>query len=533
MQRMQPTSDRGVTQGSLSSPRRSIDALVVVGLVALAAILRLPNLATRGTWDGDQGHDMLVLRDWVQNGVVPLLGPPTSIGDVHHGALYYYLLAPAAFLTGGDSPLAIVSVIALAGIDAVAVTWWLARAIAGPVAGLVAGLLLAVSTSAVDGSTFIWNPNLIALSSAIALAGAWQAWRTQRPRWWLVAALGTAVTVQCHVLGVAMVPIVGALLIADWRRSAGAARTAVARAGLGWVVIVALSYLPLAIHELTSDFSELEAALAYLRSGGDASAAGPLARFPIVSLRVVTWPLAGLITEAVVPALLAAVAVVAVVILRWRARDPDERLAVRWLGLGVLWTCLFLTIAAPSLAVVIPDLPNDHYHAFADPMVVVILGLGGAAAWRWATGASEIVVRAGRVLAAAGVLALCGWNLATQPPAVNPDGGFPAAAVAADRIVATTGDAPLTLRSLPAFKSSEAYAYPLVRIGRTVDRASVGTGAGGLVVICDVRFEVAIGDACGGPAEDALLRTMGSGWTLADRFEAAPGRIISVYLATA
>ena len=258
---------------------------------------------------------------------------------------------PAAFLTGGDSPLAVVSVIALAGIAAVAVTWWLARSIAGPVAGLVAGLLLAVSTSAVDGSTFIWNPNLIALSSAVALAGAWQAWRTQRPWWWLVAALGTAVTVQCHVLGVAMVPIVGALLVADWRRSSGAARAAVARAGLGWVVIVALSYLPLAIHELTNDFSELEAALAYLRGGGDPSSAGPLARFPIVSLRVITWPLAGLITEAVVPALLAAVAVVAVVILRWRAHDPTNVSPSGGWASGSSGRALFLTIAAPSLAV--------------------------------------------------------------------------------------------------------------------------------------------------------------------------------------
>ena len=203
-----------------------------------------------------------------------------------------------------------------------------------------------------------------------------------------MAALGTAVTVQCHVLGVAMVPIVGGLLVADWRRSTGAGRRAVAGAGLGWVAIVLLSYLPLAIHELTSDFSEVQAALAYLRAGGDASSAGPLARFPIVSLRVVTWPLAGLITEAVVPALLAAVAVVAIVVLRWRASEPDERLAVRWLGLGVLWTCVFLTVAAPSLAVVIPDLPNDHYHAFADPMVVVLVGLGAAAAWRGAAGVS-------------------------------------------------------------------------------------------------------------------------------------------------
>ena len=61
------------------------DALVLLGLLALAALLRLPSLATRGTWDADQGHDMLVLRTFVQDGVVPLLGPPTSIGDVGPG----------------------------------------------------------------------------------------------------------------------------------------------------------------------------------------------------------------------------------------------------------------------------------------------------------------------------------------------------------------------------------------------------------------------------------------------------------------
>ncbi len=59
-----------------------------IGLAVLAALLRLPNLATRGTWDGDQGHDMLILRAFVRDGTIPLLGPPTSLGDVHHGAFY-------------------------------------------------------------------------------------------------------------------------------------------------------------------------------------------------------------------------------------------------------------------------------------------------------------------------------------------------------------------------------------------------------------------------------------------------------------
>ena len=174
-----------MTTGSRPRPGLAL-VLVPIGLLVLAALLRLPDLATRGTWDADQGHDMLMLRALVRDGVIPLLGPPTSIGDVHHGALYYYLLSPAAFLTGGDSPLAVTALIALAGIAAVLVTWWLARSIGGPVAGLVAGVAMAVSTSAVEESTFIWNPNLIALSSAIALAGAWRAWSTSRPT--LVAA---------------------------------------------------------------------------------------------------------------------------------------------------------------------------------------------------------------------------------------------------------------------------------------------------------------------------------------------------------
>ena len=178
-----------------------LDRFTLAVLLAVAAVMRLVNLPTRGTWEADQGHDMLILRAMVQDGIVPLLGPPTSIGDVHHGAWYYYLLSPAAAVTGGDSPLAVVALIALAGIAAVGVVWWLARDIGGPVAGAVAGLAAALSGAAIDESTFIWNPNLIALSSAVALAGAWRAWNGSDRRWWLMAAVGTAITMQCHVLG--------------------------------------------------------------------------------------------------------------------------------------------------------------------------------------------------------------------------------------------------------------------------------------------------------------------------------------------
>ena len=512
--------------------RSRLDRLVLAGLVALAAALRLVDLRTRGTWDGDQGHDMLVLRSFVVDGVLPLLGPPTSIGSFHHGALYYYLLSPAAWLTGGDSPLAVVLFIALGGVAAVAVTWWLARSIGGSIAGLVAGLLMAVSISAIDESTFIWNPNLIALSSAIALAGAWRAWSTGRARWWLLAAVGTAVTMQCHVLGVMLLPMIGALLVADARRRSGEDRRRVLLAGLGGLAIVAVSYIPLVVHELTTDFAEVRAAVEYYESAREPSPFDPVTRTVIVGIRIVTWPLVGLITDAGPVALAALALVLAVIALRWRGAGTSagleaggERTAIRWLGLGLLWSTLTLSVAAGSLATVTIGLPNDHYHAFADPMVFTLVGIGIAAAWRWRPRSGA---RLGALVGVIVVVALVGWNVTRLPPAVNADGGFPAARVAAERIGLSVGDRPAVLQSLPDFKPTDTYGYPLVLDGRTLtgaDRASA------LVLLCDNLFEDAIGASCGGPAEEAEVGPSSRFVELADRWEAAPGRWISVYLA--
>jgi len=532
------------------------DRWTLVALLTVAAVLRLPDLATRGTWDADQGHDMLVLRSFVRDGIVPLLGPPTSLGDVHHGALYYYLLSPAAALTGGDSPLAVVLEIALAGIAAVAVTWWLARSIGGPVAGAIAGLAMAVSIAAIDESTFIWNPNLSALSSSIALAGAWRAWTSRRPGWWLVAALGAAVTMQCHVLGVAILPVVGGLLVADIRRRSDAIeRRTLLRAGLAGGVIILLAFVPRAINEFTTGFSESRAALDYMGSNREAGAASAPIRFALVGLRVVSWPLIGLVTDGFPVAVLATALVAALVVWRWRgvARDrpaaehaADERTAVRWLGLALVWTTLFLTVAAPSLAAVVRGLPNDHYHAFADPMVFVLVGVGlaGVAAARgWGPRGTTV----GQAAVLVVLVALVGWNLSHRPPSVHPDGGFPAAAAAADRVAAALRadgigpDEVVELRSLPAFKSTEAYAYPLIRLGQKVEAATPqgfapgswrtsAAGPAAIVVICDRLFEPAGGGSCGGPAEGAALSSApGPVGPLLDRFEAAPGRILSVY----
>jgi 4-amino-4-deoxy-L-arabinose transferase-like glycosyltransferase len=493
-------------------------------ILLIAAFTRFVNLPTRGMWDSDQGHDMLVLLALVRDGVVPLIGPPTSIGDFHHGALYYWILAPAAFVSGAD-PVVVVALIATAGVLSVAVVWWLGRSIGGPIAAFAAGLLMAVSSTAIEESTFIWNPNLIALSSSIAFAAAWRAWTTWRTRWWMVAAAALAITMQLHVLGWVLLVPFAALLVADARRTSTVERGGVWRAGLGAVVVIALSYLPLLAHELGGGFTETRALVAFLTGGGSETATlNPLARVVVVGLRALSWPLAGLITAAPIAAFLAALATAGVCVWRLRAGSPRERRASAWFGATLAWSILALAIAAPSLATVVEGLPNDHYHAFLDPIVFVLAGLGVAAFWRWGL--------AGRFVAAAAVVAVAAFNVATWPPGVASDGGWPAAQAAGQRIVASVQSDQVLLIGVPTFKPPDAVGFPLARQGHPPAGLMDLTGRFDgftLAVPCDRLFESVVGAACGGPAEDAEAASIDAGWQLVDRFDASARTSISVY----
>ena len=201
-------------------------------------------------------------------------------------------------------------------------------------------------------------------------------------------------------------------------------------------------------------------------------------------------------------------------------RRPDGSSAT------LAWSILALTVAASGLATVIPGLPNDHYHAFADPIVFAAVGLGAAALARWRPAKASIPV--GTAVAAGLVAVLVVFNLSRQPPAVVADGGWPAARAAAARVM-SIAPSPISLASLPNFKSADAMRFPLVAAGAEVPpgTAEPATQPATRVVLCDSLFETAIGAACGGPAEDALVGKI----ELVDRFEAAPGRWVSVYLA--
>jgi 4-amino-4-deoxy-L-arabinose transferase-like glycosyltransferase len=516
------------------------DVLCLVGILVLAIATRLPGLALRGQWDADQGNELLVMLHWVRDGSVPLLGPSTFAGTFHHGALYYYLLAPAAFLTDVD-PHAIVVTIALLGLATVAAIWALGYAIGGRWTGHVAGILAAASPALVLGSTFIWNPNPVPLGASLAVLGATLAWTRYSARWWFLAAAGCTLAMQLHVSGGLLLPPLVLAWVLDLARRPTGERGPVLAAGLGGAAIVAAGYLPLLVHELETGFTDTQGLVGYLRGGAGVGANGDLlTRMFVVAFRSIAWPFTGVITEA--PMAAAGVTVLVLVLLVAAFRGGGSRARpVLVLCTGILlWSLPALALTAPTLLSAVPGLPNDHYHTYLDPIVLVVAATGIAAIAGhvgrfvdpWASGGrreSRLVAQGLGLAALVALVAVSTWR---WPPASAADGGWPLADEAAVRLIAGHDVPSLTLVSLPDAKSPDAIRFPLERRGAVPLAPIAGEDPpGGVIVVCDPLFEDLMDASCGGEAELAYATRAGTGRVPLDRFTAGARRVITIFAA--
>lgn len=541
----------GVSEGEL---------LCVIAIVAVAAILRFVALPVRGGFDSDQGTEMLGMRAALASGHLPVFGPEaiSVTSSFHHGALYYDLLLPAVWLGNGD-PTWVVGEIALLSLIVIPVVWWIARSIGGSAAGLTAAFVAATSASLISYATFIWNPTLVEPGAAIAFLGAWQAVRTRRHFWWIVAAAGTAVAVQSHIAAAVIVLPLAVAFVIDLRRGPAAVRRRIAAWGLAGVALIVVTYLPLIVSEFGHDFADTRGMLAYFSDPNSATAAAPPLRVLFATIRIIAWPLirwpiVDFKPEFSLAFLIASAVVIGLV---WRlgvtggrkagtprvetsagagptgdgqgsaeASEPAEARTIERLGTRLMSSWLALIIVALGIGLhavsEVQGLPTEQYHVVADPLVFVVIGLIIGGLWRpipkhWAT-------LARRVAAVAAVALLLAWNAGHWPPLTSSDGGWPAAQAAATRLERDAAGSPMAMVPLFAEKGSDAYLYPLTRDGLIL----VGPERAGVVVLlCDTYWL----EGCAGTAEADWLAAnpTSAGLTQIDRFPAAPDRILTVY----
>jgi 4-amino-4-deoxy-L-arabinose transferase-like glycosyltransferase len=528
--------------GRLGVPAR--EWAVAIPIMLLAAADRFVNLPARGIWEADQGYELGAIWDAVQARQLPALGSPAfTLGPTfHHGALFYDLMMPVSWASHGN-PTAVVAEIAIFGFAAVPLVWWVARSIGGTSAGLAAALLAAVSPSLIENSTFVWNPVLVEPGVALACFGAWQAWKTRGPRWWVVAAAGTAIASQSHLTGLALVfPMAIFFLLTLWRSSAADRRRLLAW-GLAGAALFVLTWMPWIAYELTHNFAETRAILAFKQEGPPG--ADPLSRFFISAVRIVAWPLTHWPMDGVAPGFPIALAVSTGVAagLVWRiiaALTPPrtgsgearpapnkavrhEREGLLFVGGSLLLIAAILGLGLKEVSQFSDKLNQEQYHSVADIFVLLAAGLIVGGLWR----ATPLRDRSwsGRVLGSLVLAGLVAVGVSHWPPPTARDGGWPAAQVATTRLEGDIAERELAIVALPTFIPADHYGYPLRLDGyKLVAPADAET----VVIVCYPQWTK---KPCAGEAENEWIAATlpGVTLTLIDRWEPAPQRVLSVY----
>ncbi len=214
-------------------------------IVIFAAYFRLASLNLT-EFKGDEAGTSIVLKALVQQGKIPLVGPPLSTGGFS-GPIYYYILAIPFLIS--TNPIVASAFIAGLNIVGIALTFKFAREFFNERIALIATALTAVSPFAILFSRKIWNPDLIFPFTVILFYCLYSFVIKAKSRYLIPVFVAYAVILQIHPVTLFLAPVI---LLFLWKfRSQIRLRHLLIGAALFLVL-----FAPFVYGECTSGFSD-------------------------------------------------------------------------------------------------------------------------------------------------------------------------------------------------------------------------------------------------------------------------------------
>ena len=185
--------------------KNKIEVALIAFIILVALALRLYRINEFMTFLGDEGRDVRIVRDLITKGNLPFIGPQTSVGNMYLGPLYYYMMAPALFLSGLN-PVGPAMMNALLGVLTVFLTWLIAREWFGPKAAFFSALFFALSPVAIIYSRSSWNPNPMPFFALLSVYFIYRVWQKNEIKWLPFIGFTFAAALQMHYLGLLLGP---------------------------------------------------------------------------------------------------------------------------------------------------------------------------------------------------------------------------------------------------------------------------------------------------------------------------------------
>lgn len=183
------------------------ETVFLILILLLGAFLRLYRISEYMTFLADEGRDVLIVRKLITQGDLIFVGPGTSIGTMYLGPLYYYMMAPALFLSN-LSPVGPAVMVALIAVATIFLVWKVAREWFGSIPAILATVLYSTSSVVIIFSRSSWNPNIMPFFSLLCLYSIWKAYKERKYWWLLVLGISFASVLQSHYLGLMLAPTI-------------------------------------------------------------------------------------------------------------------------------------------------------------------------------------------------------------------------------------------------------------------------------------------------------------------------------------
>ena len=227
-------------------------------LVCLSGVFfRFYKINTFTTFLGEQGRDMIIAKN-ILEGRLTLLGPPTSISDVHFGPFYHYFNALFLYFFKLD-PVGPAIGFALMSVLSIFLLFQIGKNLGNTVAGLISALLFTVSPLMVEYGRSMFNSHFITSFTIFSLWAISIFLKNQKTFWIFLSGLFAGISFQANFLSIGI--FFGLLLLLLTERIV---LKKVAILFLGFL----LGILPYLVFELRHEFFNIKAFFSLLRKGG-------------------------------------------------------------------------------------------------------------------------------------------------------------------------------------------------------------------------------------------------------------------------
>jgi 4-amino-4-deoxy-L-arabinose transferase-like glycosyltransferase len=392
----------------------------------------------------------------VNEGKFTLIGPETSVGNMHLGPLFYYLMLPFFFLFGTVGP----SVeTALFGGATAFLLWWVGREWFSEKAGLMAAFLYAVSPVAIALSRSAWNPNVMPFFALLAIWGVWWFW--QKDRYWgmVMIGLGCSVAIQSHYMGLLLLPIAGLfwllklkeLLKTKNRRI----RSFLVWTGLGIMTFFVLSILPLIWFDLRHNFINYKAFFRFFTERQATVSLKPYKAIPQL------WPLWQMMVTRLLagkdvgfgswlaPVLFSLVAIITFLLVKNPAGKKERNglfLLLGWILIGLWGMGLYKQHI------------YDHYFGFLLPAIFLLAGMILEKLW--------LTAKVGKILALGGLISVTYFAFRACPLRENPHFQVQQTAAVSQKIAEEANGRPFNIGLIARQNYDTGYRYFLEKSGQ-------------------------------------------------------------------